>query len=373
TIAEEMAKVTPTPAPMTIAPQPVAPELPTPQAREVPTFREFVEGRFMEYTAERNKHSEVLSKKSTLNCHLLPFFGEMRLDEIRPLQIEDYKREKLKNGRVFKGKTVKKGKAKKPGLSKKTIDNHLIILRRVLNLAREWGMIESVPKHELYRPKEQKFDFCDFGEADQLIVGARSLPARFSRDRFAVGEGDWGRMIVVGLKTGMRIGELLALRWPHVLARWNKLRVVEATTRKVTDSTKSGKDRDIPLSRLALEALRAQRHLRGPYVFCDLDGAQLTREQCVKPLEQACQQAGLRRLTWHVLRHTFASHLVMRGVPLKVVQELLGHASIETTMKYAHLAPSACQAAVQVLDDPAPSFGVDASPGRDGAWVAELD
>jgi hypothetical protein len=56
------------------------------------------------------------------------------------------------------------------------------------------------------------------------------------------------------------------------------------------------------------------------------------------------------------LRHTFASHLVMRNVPLKAVQEFLGHRSIEMTMRYAHLAPAAQQAAVHLLDGPAPSF-----------------
>ena len=54
---------------------------------------------------------------------------------------------------------------------------------------------------------------------------------------------------------------------------------------------------------------------------------------------RACRKAGLRQIGWHVLRHTFASHLVMRGAAMKVVQELLGHATIEMTMRYAHLSP----------------------------------
>jgi site-specific recombinase XerD len=57
---------------------------------------------------------------------------------------------------------------------------------------------------------------------------------------------------------------------------------------------------------------------------------------------------------WHALRHTFASHLVMRSVPLKAVQELLGHATIEMTMHYAHLSPEARRDAVSVPDLPAP-------------------
>jgi len=65
---------------------------------------------------------------------------------------------------------------------------------------------------------------------------------------------------------------------------------------------------------------------------------------------RACRQAGLRKITWHVLRHTFASHLVMRGVPLKAVQELMGHATIEMTLRYSHLSPEVGRGAVQLLD-----------------------
>ena len=68
------------------------------------------------------------------------------------------------------------------------------------------------------------------------------------------------------------------------------------------------------------------------------------------PIWRACKRAGLRPISWHVLRHTFASHLVMRGVPLKAVQELMGHATIEMTMRYAHLSPDVRRNAVQLLD-----------------------
>ena len=94
----------------------------------------------------------------------------------------------------------------------------------------------------------------------------------------------------------------------------------------------------------------AQHHDRGPLVFCDEQGKAYPRWKPRWPLYQACSKAGLRRINWHVLRHTFASHLVMRGAPLKAVQEFLGHSDIQTTMRYAHLSPDVRNTAISVLD-----------------------
>jgi site-specific recombinase XerD len=88
----------------------------------------------------------------------------------------------------------------------------------------------------------------------------------------------------------------------------------------------------------------------GEYVFCNADGSPITKDITKWPLWRACRRAGLRKIGWHCLRHTFASHLVMRGVPLKAVQELMGYATIEMTMRYAHLSPDVKRGAVMLLD-----------------------
>jgi len=79
-------------------------------------------------------------------------------------------------------------------------------------------------------------------------------------------------------------------------------------------------------------------------------------------LWRAAEAAGLGRIGWHVLRHSFASHLVMRGAVIKQVQELLGHADIKMTMRYAHLSPEARREAVALLD--VQSSGTIAAHGR---------
>ncbi len=89
---------------------------------------------------------------------------------------------------------------------------------------------------------------------------------------------------------------------------------------------------------------------RWPLSFCGWDGQMLDYNVCKHPLRRAYRKAGLRKVGWHMLRHTFASHLVMRGAPLKAVQELLGHSTMEMTMRYAHLSPDVRRDAVGLLD-----------------------
>ena len=119
------------------------------------------------------------------------------------------------------------------------------------------------------------------------------------------------KTIPKGLTTGLRQGELLALRWEDVDLVRGRLLVRRAVARGVVGTPKSGKSREIPLNEKALAALKRQRHLRGELVFCDAAGRMLRKGACKWPLWTACRRAGLRRIGWHTLRHTFASHLVM--------------------------------------------------------------
>src|SRR5689334_20064199 len=97
----------------------------------------------------------------------------------------------------------------------------------------------------------------------------------------------------------------------------------------------------------------------------------LKKNEVKHPLWRATRRAGLRRIGWHTLRHTFASHLAMRGVALKVIQELMGHATIEMTMRYAHLSPEARESAVQELDRPSPQppFKIAGLLGMEAAGI----
>ena len=167
-------------------------------------------------------------------------------------------------------------------------------------------------------------------------------------------------MLITALKTGLRLGELLALKWEDIGLVAGRLMVRRSLWQQQEGAPKSGRIREVPLSERAVATLVRHRHLRGPYVFCNEDGARLSHSGVKDIVPKACRRVGLaKRLTWHDLRHTFASHLVMRGRSLKEVQELLGHATMDMTMRYAHLSPEVKRDAVAVLDEPAPAWGTN--------------
>lgn len=293
----------------------------TEQNREVPTFEQFAQDWYDEHVLINCKSSVQRTTKSALNAHLLPFFGPMHLDKINQRDIARFK-----------------SKLAKQSLADKTINNHLGVLSSCLNTAAEWEVIDHAPDIKWLKAAKPEIDFLDFDEALRLM---EAVP-----ERSAV-------MVLAALKTGLRLGELCALRWQDVDLIKGQLRVCRAATRGIIETPKSGKSRTVPIPDVlvsALKAHKAQTFMRSDLVFCGPEGQLLTRDHVKRVLPQACKKAGLREIQWHGLRHTYASHLVMLGVPLKVVQELLGHASLEMTMRYAHLSPDSKHEAVQLLN-----------------------
>ena len=293
----------------------------------VPTVQEF---HLVYLESERlgTKPSTIRVKTSDFRNHIVPRLGDLRLDEVTYAVIEDFKL-------VLAQSQPMRLKHKPNLLAPKTIHNLLVHVSDMLGVARKRGLIAAVPEIDWIKIPPQEFDFLDFDEAERLIVGAT---------------GEWRTMMLVAMRTGMRKGELLGLRWEDVDLSAGRINVRQNYVDGVFGLPKSGKPREIPMGDDVIEALRAHRHKRGSLVFCNAAGNVLTAGQLGWPLKRALKRAGLREIGWHVLRHTFASHLAMRGVPVKVIQELLGHGSIVTTMRYAHLAPHVARDAVRVLD-----------------------
>jgi integrase len=295
------------------------------EKKEVPTVEKFSE-KMLEVSRLQNKPAEVYHKELTLKNHILPAMGKLRLDEVTYAVVEDFKLAQVAKG-----------------LSKKSVNNHVGTLRRLLSIAKKRGEIASIPAIETLKAPPPPFDFLTYEEADKLIA--------------AMSDGVWKAMITVAVRTGLRQSELRALRWEDVDLIGGKLLVSRSVWKGIFTLPKSGKPREVPLSDQALTALRRlPKH--GPFVFCYENGRMFSHNQVKGPLWRACKLAGLRPIQWHVLRHTFASHLAMRGAPLKVVQELLGHATIQMTMRYAHLYPAVAREHVKLLDGPAAPRGI---------------
>jgi integrase len=158
-------------------------------------------------------------------------------------------------------------------------------------------------------------------------------------------------MLLAALRTGMRQGELKGLQWTSIDWLNNSVAVRHSYSdyTKSLTSPKGNRERHIPLDIDLIEALNDRRQDAG-YVFVDRNGRPFDHEKLSAALADVCKRAGLRKVGWHTLRHTFASHLAMNGTPLNIVQTLLGHSSITTTMRYAHVAPSALRTAIDLAN-----------------------
>jgi integrase len=172
-------------------------------------------------------------------------------------------------------------------------------------------------------------------------------------------------------------GEMLGLRWGDVDFQRRQLQVQEAVWERkrrdggkgherITDTPKGGRARVVPLTDALFAALRDHRHLRGEHVLFGNNGHPATSFFLRNLLEAAQKRAGLQSTgALHILRHTFCSHLAMRGAPAKAIQELAGHADLSTTMRYMHLSPAARQDAIGLLNRR------DAKPGG-GHFLGEM-
>jgi len=291
--------------------------------KEVPTFEVFAKQYIDVYAKTNNKPSSVNGNKSILKHHLVPAFGPFPLDRIEPLMIAEYVADKLDD------------------YPKKTINNQLAVLSKMGTIAVEWKKIDSFPRMPWFKIRYEDFEFFDFGEVERLLAGATK-------------DEEWYSAILLAVKTGMRLGELRAVRWDDIDLVKGQVYVRRNLWRTIEGTPKSGKSRIIELAPSAVTALKEHRHLRGERVFLDPAGRDYTLGTWRYALYRGCRRAGLRKIGWHVLRHTFASHLAMRGKTMRTIQLLMGHSTVQMTERYAHLSPVMLGDAVRSLDEPAP-------------------
>ncbi len=297
------------------------------------TFKEFVKQWFEDYVKPNNKFSEQVMKKSILSSSLVPFFGQIPVGQIKSHDIERYKAEQAKLG-----------------LTNKTIRNRLTVLNKCLATAYDWLELEGAP------PKV-KWPKCTLPEIDYLSPEECDL-------LLSSAHGVIQEMVLTALRTGMRLGELVGLQWSSIdwLNRSLAVRHSQDNRQKVLVAPKNNRTRHIPLDVDVYETLYRRKSGIG-YVFLANDGRPFNNYRLWWAMRRLCNEAGMRKIGWHTLRHTFASHLAMRGVPLPAIKELMGHSSVTTTMRYAHVAPSTLRSAIEILNPKTMVSGYFGQPG----------
>jgi len=246
---------------------------------------------FLTWAAANKRPRTARTYRQCLEALAVSFAGK-RLSAISPFDVERHKQTRLKAGvRVMANRERE-------------------VLRALYNRCREWGLYEGdnpVAKVKGVRESEGRLRFFDEDEEDQLLAAATAPVLR--------------ALILVGIHAGLRLeSEALTLAPTDVDLRTGRLTVQSAYA-------KSGKTRRVPMNRVLRAALAPLKAVAtGPRLFLSRVGTPYRSFRTA--FKTACRDAGLKDVTPHVLRHTFASRLVMKGVDLRTVQELGGWSSL---------------------------------------------
>ncbi len=261
---------------------------------------------FADYARKYLKHSRenkaegTSTRDRTSIVHLKEFFGELCLEEITLARIEEYKSQRLEK------------------VTSSTVNRETGCLDHMLNMAIEWEILREKPFKKIRKMKEPpgRIRYLTLEEIPRLL---RECSARILL------------IVFTALNTGMRKGEITDLRW----------RDVDLANRIIhIERAKNRERRDVPINEPLMRMLQL-RERQGPKVF---EGVGEFR----KSFLGAVKRAGIEDFRFHDLRHSFASYLVMQGTSILLVKDLLGHKTLEMTLRYAHLAPDlrvpACEA-----------------------------
>jgi integrase len=211
------------------------------------------------------------------------------------------------------------------------VNREMACLGSMLRKAVEWEMMEQSPfdrgKNLRLKENNKRTQFLTEDEIERLLAELKPKKHLY-----------W--IVFTALNTGMRRGEILSLKWDQIRNGYIYL-----------SDTKNMEPRQIPVNdalAAMFKEIRKEMHFTSEYVFTWWGGHII--KQVDRGFHAACQRAEIEGVRFHDLRHTFASHLVIRGASLKEVQELLGHKTMTMTLRYAHLAEENKKSAVNLLN-----------------------
>ena len=257
---------------------------------------------FIELYAKLDKRSWKRDEASLKN--LIPFFKGKTLREIVPELVEGYKAKRR----------VQITKRKTP-VAKATINREIALLKTIFNTAVKWGRIDKnqldgVKKFKENHQKDMRILTDE--EAIQLIDSA--LP-------------HLKPVLILALNTGMRRGEILSLKWENVDFRKGMISII-------SENSKSGKSREVYMNDIIFETLNELPN-NSTYVFPNNATGKHIKD-VKNSFRTACKEVKIKGFRFHDLRHTAATKMVEAGVDIATVSKILGHSSIQMTMRYAH-------------------------------------
>ena len=270
------------------------------RVRRSPLFRDFAE------EFKSNKASELRqSSLKRIEFSLKPLtekFGLKHLNDISSFEIEKYRKERKDSGKADA-----------------TINRELQALRHLFNKAIAWGKAHQNPVSQVKLRKEENSRVRFLSDEEETCLLQACGPTLRA-------------IVVAALNTGFRRGELLSLYWSDVDFVHSLITVQGAYA-------KNGERRTIPMNgelRRLLTSLKANADNTGN-VFLNSNGEAYRLVSTV--FDEAVERANITDFHFHDLRHTFASRLIMAGVDLRTVQVLMGHKTINMTLRYSHLSP----------------------------------
>ena len=285
-----------------------------------PTFTEFSET----YLKTFSVHKKSYDRETWFIKSLVAFFGTSKLCKIE--------RNKVLEFRVARLKTV----------SKATVNRELSVLRHMFNVAIDQNIVATNPARGgigMKAFKEQGRErYLEMSEVEALLTAIQARIVKNSSDKMrASARKSWQYLhtaVVMALHTGMRKGEILGLRWENV--NW------ERKTLLLLD-TKNGEPRRLPIDSMLLRELSEHRSRvkNEDWVFPSFDnnGKVVPMADVKGSFGRVLKDAGITNFRFHDLRHTFASHYMMKGGQLYALSSILGHKDLKMTQRYAKLSP----------------------------------
>ena len=305
------------------------------------TVGEWMEVWFQDYAKIKVRPSSHQTYQGYIHNHIQPNIGEIPLEKLTSLDLQKFYKKLLTTGRV--DRLEAKGQPK--GLSAKTVRNIHQILSSALKLAQEQRLILANPAEGCALPR------VEHQEMKTLTTVQLASFFREARDSGVF------ELYYLELATGLRRGELLGLKWEDIDLERGDLRVRRQVSRingEVVEAPLKTKNayRTLPLAEDTVSVLKEQRRKVGnsPWVFPSPNGGPISPDSVLHMLHRVLKRAGLPKVRFHDLRHTFATLALQNGVDVKTVSGMLGHFSAGFTLDtYAHITSAAQRQAAQTM------------------------